>query len=136
MAVARGGNSSRYLPPGLHLVNPWRETLDVIPNGSFPISGIAALVTADGIPVRVPFSARVSLLPHDFEASMGALGGEHPRLHSGSLTPVRFAKELNRHGIGRSPFAYLFRRAIAAAVLDPNNPSAGPGEYPNAAKSF
>ena len=79
LAVARSGHSSRYLPPGLHLVNPWRETLDLIPSGSFPISGIAALVTADGIPVRVPFSARVSLLPRDFEASMGALGGEHPR---------------------------------------------------------
>ena len=79
LAVARSGDSSRYLPPGLHLVNPWRETLDLIPSGSFPISGIAALVTADGIPIRVPFSARVSLLPREFEAAMGALGGQHPR---------------------------------------------------------
>lgn len=79
LVVARSGDSSRYLPPGLHLVNPWRETLDLIPSGSFPISGIAALVTADGIPIRVPFSARVSLLPREFEAAMGALGGQHPR---------------------------------------------------------
>ena len=79
LAVARSGDSSRYLPPGLHLINPLRETLDLIPSGSFPIAGISSLVTADGIPVRVPFSARVSLLPREFEASTGALGGEHPR---------------------------------------------------------
>jgi len=80
LAVARSGDSSRYLPPGLHLVNPLRETLDLIPSGSFSVSGISSVHTADGIPIRVPFSARVSLLPRDFEASMGALAGEHPRL--------------------------------------------------------
>jgi tetratricopeptide (TPR) repeat protein len=78
LAVARSGDASRYLPPGLHFVNPLRETLDLIPAGAFPVSGIASVVTRDGFPVRVPFSSRVALQPRKFEAAMGSLGGEHP----------------------------------------------------------
>jgi tetratricopeptide (TPR) repeat protein len=79
LAVARSSGSTRYLPPGMHFINPLRETLEVIPAGSFTVSGIAALNTRDGIPARLPFTARVSLRPREFEAAMGRLAGRQPR---------------------------------------------------------
>ncbi len=113
LVVARSTTQVRYLPPGFHLINPFRETLDRISGAAFTIDGIASVISRDGIQVRLPFSAEVSIEPRSFAAAMGRLSGQSPR----DVVTQGFRDALAVWGSTRE--ATVFLQANPASAVEP-----------------